>query len=1173
MLSHSSPFAERWTRVNRRNRCLICDRDSWCQITLDGLVAKCMRVADGSFKTGEQKDGNQYYLHHLGHTSIHVARPPQRQVRPAWDAPDLVAHRAVYGLVVQRCAVLPPRAMAEIVRRFGPYADRVIAEFGIGYCDTTTALVESLNAAGRRYHAIDAGVLTAQGHVCRSLRGKLLIPYRRDGLVWDIRGSGLKDDGDTKAKSLLGGYAKRGVKGTFFNHDALGALDDGSTIHLAGGEWKAIALALAGLPTIGTRGEGELDDEQLAELTAAGVVEVVLHIDAENPKPDRPRTMAGLPLSAGRDLGLRKAQRLVEAGFRVRVAEPTRQPGSPKVDPDSLLRDAGEDAVRAYAAQALPLKEFRTSIGLLAAPTFRPTARRAMTIAAESVSVPPDSTLARVEADMRDKLHAFLHEQPESGATLVLTPPPGVGKTRQVLVEAQSLPYDESLAFFAPRHNNYGPEHEAAGLRHLSGRNAENCAHHEIADIVARKGHSVGKVLCKACPLRDDCTYYRQFEQSGPFFAPLSMLHTLDLHHRENAGSAEGGDARASGAVAAVVLDEVTPQDLVKEYSCSREALVRAAGDTRSAPAVARLATLLLRALDQQRATLASSDHGGSVRGAALLAVLTGLADGESHVRDLCDAMPPSIDAELEDLSVEAAQCLQDTIVPVLAGAIIASLAYRDAGQCDGILTLDARQGLYRFRRRRDVPDWLNDVPLVILNATGHPDTLLDVLGRDPASAEIYDPHLALPPEVEVIQLTDATYGKTTLTSLNPASTTLTHALDRVRAVLDPVLSTGLITFKGIEDGVGEALGIAPERRAHFGAVTGSNAYADLEQLVVLGTPSPSPDAVVELASAIHAGRTPLVEGQGYRLVPYPDWRDADGLGLSFEVVAFKDERIDQLYREMRDGELFQAAHRLRVHRPNGRARMRLILATALPLPALPPTQLVRSVGRGSTAEKDARIASLSTALASLVAEHGSAMQADLAKAAKVAPSTVSKYWSDVVARAGLVIGTRVQTKGATTRPIGCAVPPTMASSRREEGAGHESADDNPVHLTNIPEAASGTGTVPGPGRPTLDGKASLAPVIRDPRPDLYEDSARWACLLAVAYCRDGKVSGGVYTALHEARRVGGVLYRRGEQSRIRPVDAAAQPEFTVVVTDLLQPHRQAIAALLREVLDEDVAA
>ena len=109
-------------------------------------------------------------------------------------------------------------------------------------------------------------------------------------------------------------------------------------------------------PALGTRGEGELTDGQLGELVAHRVGAVVLHVDAEDPRPGR-------PVSEGRRLGLHKARRLAAAGLAVRVAEPPREPGTPKADPDALLLAYGPALLRACALSAPPLAAWALAIG------------------------------------------------------------------------------------------------------------------------------------------------------------------------------------------------------------------------------------------------------------------------------------------------------------------------------------------------------------------------------------------------------------------------------------------------------------------------------------------------------------------------------------------------------------------------------------------------------------------------------------------------------------------------------------------------------------------------------------------------------------------------------------------------------------------------------------------
>jgi hypothetical protein len=381
---------EKWPAVTRHAPCAICEKPDWCVVSPDGAIAGCMRQqGDKYFKTTP----NGMHLHRQ--TDEPRERPTPRP-QPTTTTRDVMADRAVFGSVARSCAALPPVARDELARRFGPvYGPQAAARFGIGYIDGP-ALLAALAAAGRTQDAQKAAVLWRDGTVARTIEGKLIIPHRRDGLVHDLRIAGIKAiHEETKEISLPGGYAEREIADLFLNHDALNGPGPDGVIHMGGGSWKTIALVLADLPAIGTRGEAELSGGQIAALQASGIRTIVLHIDAEDPQ-------AGEDRSAGRRLGLQKAEKLAAAGFDVRIAEPPREPGTPKVDPDALLRDLGPRAVRDYALSAIPLDAWRVVIGE-AAP-----------------GVPEQAALiARIEAELAEERRRREIEQAE-GARMVL---------------------------------------------------------------------------------------------------------------------------------------------------------------------------------------------------------------------------------------------------------------------------------------------------------------------------------------------------------------------------------------------------------------------------------------------------------------------------------------------------------------------------------------------------------------------------------------------------------------------------------------------------------------------------------------------------------------------------------------------------------------------------------
>lgn len=384
---------EKWPTVTRQAPCAICEKPDWCVVSPDGAIAGCMREqGKGYFKTA-QTGGGDMYLHRPEDTPYE--RPVPRP-KPGTTARDIMADRAVFAIVARACAELPPIARDELARRFGSvYGPRAVERFGIGYLDGPI-LAAALAAADRTQDAQQAGILWENGTVTRSIAGKLSIPHIRDGLIHDLRIAGIKGiHEETKEISLPGSYAEREIGDLFFNHDALNDLGEDGVLHVCGGAYKAMGLILAGLEnTVGLRGEAELSAGHIAALHAAGVRTIILHIDNEEPKPGEDR-------SAGRRLGLVKAERLAAAGFAVLIAEPPREPGTAKVDPDALLRDLGPRAVRDYALSAIPLDAWRVVIGEVAP------------------DVPDQAaSIARIEAELAEERRRRQIEQAE-GARLV----------------------------------------------------------------------------------------------------------------------------------------------------------------------------------------------------------------------------------------------------------------------------------------------------------------------------------------------------------------------------------------------------------------------------------------------------------------------------------------------------------------------------------------------------------------------------------------------------------------------------------------------------------------------------------------------------------------------------------------------------------------------------------
>ena len=182
--------------------------------------------------------------------------------------------------------------------------------------------------------------------------------YREHGQVRNLKGRKFDPAAKVKALSLHGTRDERHCADILYQHDQLALVADRLLV-IAGGPAKVDACLAAGFHTVG--GEESLSDAQIAAIAAAHPAGVVIVADGEDAK------VAG-ELSPGQQHALAMAERLEEiGGLAVKVAEPARAPGSPKVDADNLLRDGGPEALRDLVRGAVPLATYRCGLGIVRA--------------------------------------------------------------------------------------------------------------------------------------------------------------------------------------------------------------------------------------------------------------------------------------------------------------------------------------------------------------------------------------------------------------------------------------------------------------------------------------------------------------------------------------------------------------------------------------------------------------------------------------------------------------------------------------------------------------------------------------------------------------------------------------------------------------------------------------
>jgi len=347
---------EPWQKLRSNERCEACGHRGYCMF--NSTKVYCM-FPDGkrhALHLDTDKAGSQYAIYPRTGQLPPTPLRPQAE-RPDWEQPEPVVCDLLYTTLAARCAdnPTPDAAHAADARRFGAHAEGVRAasdHFYIRHPENVEAWIER---EGRTQQAKNAGILTKRGQLSPALRDRKIFVYRDEhGRAKDLRGRAY--DGSTpKVRSLAGGREERGAAGIWYQHRHIAAAAQGGHLRIAGGHEKADALNYAVGLTVGTN-EGQASDSMIAALVEAGIVVATIHADGEDPKD-------GKAISEGQRLAIALGERLEAAGIAVRIAEPLRSPGEPKLDADTILRDHGPEALRDLDRRALPFSVYRQRLG------------------------------------------------------------------------------------------------------------------------------------------------------------------------------------------------------------------------------------------------------------------------------------------------------------------------------------------------------------------------------------------------------------------------------------------------------------------------------------------------------------------------------------------------------------------------------------------------------------------------------------------------------------------------------------------------------------------------------------------------------------------------------------------------------------------------------------------
>ena len=324
------PDREPWQRLRHNEVCEACGHKGFCMRKSAAIM--CMRPEDVKRPALSTHVNAAGYPYAIFSRTGSIADEPipfrRRDERPNWTTTDQSRSTALYNDILANLAVPAPGAALDAdARRFGEHAAAVATVEDAVYFRPPTEVLGWLMEQGRWQDAIAAGVIH-DGKLAGALIGTKVYVYREHGQVRNLKGRKLDPSAKIKALSLHGTRKERGCDNILYQHDQLALATEGLLV-LAGGPAKVDACLAVGFHAAG--GEESLSDGQIAAIAAANPAGIVIVADGEDAKTPG-------DLSAGQRHALAMGERLeVLGGQAVRIAEPTREAGSPKIDADSFL--------------------------------------------------------------------------------------------------------------------------------------------------------------------------------------------------------------------------------------------------------------------------------------------------------------------------------------------------------------------------------------------------------------------------------------------------------------------------------------------------------------------------------------------------------------------------------------------------------------------------------------------------------------------------------------------------------------------------------------------------------------------------------------------------------------------------------------------------------------------
>ncbi len=457
---------------------------------------------------------------------------------------------------------------------------------------------------------------------------------------------------------------------------------------------------------------------------------------------------------------------------------------------------------------------------------------------------PPEVPVASVE-EARSLILAALRR----GGDLIITVPPGVGKSRTTLEWVckegpRPAVYSVPTIALAQELAKAARDLTADPVLVFTGRNKETCLRWEEARAAHELGYDPGQVLCPGCPHNPEsavfskkCEFMRQFEGvnkgKGLFFAS----HKLACHL-----------IKAFLKKAQVWIFDEEPYDLIEAVKCPLDALRTLRVVFPENSATMRLAEAVLKLGDELHRAA-----NGKTR-----------AEGRIYAREVefgpwkgKKPLTQWLDLDLTQLAPvirgELAQVLKTYRKPMLfrEGVNLKALKWIEEVAGQGLAYLVARKDPERPIELRRVVNLIPDRwcgRLVVLDATAYPPVVEQALRRP--GMQVLD--VRVPMEVRTTWI-KRSVSKTAIMQDKGRKT----AIKTLNEALKAIKSYKILVFchQAIKPEVEES--VAQDDRKivvthHFGTETrGTNRFADFKGVILLGLPVPNPGAYYDAALAL----------------------------------------------------------------------------------------------------------------------------------------------------------------------------------------------------------------------------------------------------------------------------------------------------------------------------------